>query len=92
MTDLERKIIKGLIAKGYGLNPMDYVEDGQYAGYEDWDTIKVGNETYDIDFFSDGKEFIITAHPLFLKESGKYDRGYNDSFHLKVYQLQGVVA
>ena len=93
MTNLERAILKALLAKGYTLNPMSYVQDGQYTNYNEWDSVDLGHEfLFYINFYSDGEKFYISAYPLFMTDSGIYDIDNQNFFHVKVYQLQGVVA
>ena len=93
MTDLERAILKKLLAKGYGLNPMDYVQDGQYTDYDEWDAVDLGNGLeFDINFYSDGDYFYITAYDLIQTDSGLFIRNDSSFFHIYKTKLEGVVA
>ena len=93
MTNLERAILKALLAKGYTLNPMSYVQDGQYTDYDEWDSVDLGNELlFYINFYSDGDYFYISAYPLFMTDSGIYDIDNEDFFHVYKIKLEGVVA
>ena len=92
MTDLERAILKKLLAKGYGLNPMDYVQDGQYTDYDEWDAVDLGNGLeFDINFYSDGDYFYITAYELFCNDVGMIERDNSKFFHVYKTKLEGVV-
>ena len=92
MTNLERAILKKLLAKGYGLNPMDYVQDGRYTDYDEWDAVDLNGLVFDINFYSDGDYFYISAYPLFMTDSGIYDIDNEDFFHVYKIKLEGVVA
>ena len=93
MTDLERAILKAVLAKGYGLNPMEYVDDGQYTDYDEWDSVNLGNGfEFDINFYSDGQYFYITAYDLIQTDSGIFTRDNSSFFHVYKTKLEGVVA
>jgi hypothetical protein len=93
MTDLERAILKKLLDKGYGLNPMDYVQDGQYTDYDEWDSVNLGGGLeFDINFYSDGDYFYITAYDLIQTDSGLFIRNDSSFFHIYKTKLEGVVA
>lgn len=89
---IESLILKALVIKGLSINPIEHCPDGIYTDYDEWDCVTVNNETFDINFYSDGEKFYISAYPLFMTDSGIYDRDNQDFFHVKVYQLQGVQA
>ena len=96
MTDLERAILKKLLAKGYGLNPMDYVQDGQYTDYDEWDAVAIQGDfddvEFDINFYSDGDYFYITAYELFYNDVGMIERDNSKFFHVYKTKLEGVVT
>jgi hypothetical protein len=93
MTDLERAILKAVLAKGYTLNPMSYVQDGQYTDYDEWDSVNLGNGLeFDINFYSDGDYFYITAYDLIQTDSGLFIRNDSSFFHIYKTKLEGVVA
>ena len=92
MTDLERAILKKLLAKGYGLNPMGYVQDGQYTDYDKWDSVDLNGLVFDINFYSDGDYFYITAYDLIQTDSGIFTRNDSSFFHIYKTKLEGVVA
>jgi len=92
MTDLERSILKAVLAKGYGLNPMEYVEDGYYTDYDDWDAVEVQGKYFDINFYSDGEYFYITAYPLDYDVRGDLQRDNSNFFHVYKTKLEGVVV
>ena len=43
MNDLQRAILKKVLAKGYTLNPMDYCPEGHYTDFDEWDAVNLGN-------------------------------------------------
>ena len=93
MTDLERAILKAVLAKGYTLNPMSYVQDGQYTDYDEWDAVDLENGLeFDINFYSDGDYFYITAYELFYNDVGMIERDNSKFFHVYKTKLEGVVA
>ena len=89
---IESLILRELVRKGLAINPLEHCPDGHYEDYDEWDSVTVNGETFDINFYSDGERFYITAYPLFMTESGIYDRDNQDFFHVQVYQLQGVTV
>jgi len=89
---IESLIIKELVCKGLSINPLEHCPDGLYTDHDEWDSVTVNGETFDINFYSDGEKFYISAYPLFMTESGIYDRDNQDFFHVKVYQLKGVTV
>ena len=92
MTDLERAILKAVLAKGYTLNPMSYVQDGQYTDYDEWDAVNLGSGLeFDINFYSDGDYFYITAYDLIQTDSGLFIRNDSKFFHVYKTKLEGVV-
>ena len=92
MIDLERAILKKLLAKGYTLNPMSYVQDGQYTDYDEWDAVDLGKGlVFDINFYSDGDYFYITAYELIQTDSGLFIRNDSSFFHIYKTKLEGVV-
>ena len=89
---IESLILRELVRKGLAINPLEHCPDGHYEDYDEWDSVTINGEVFDINFYSDGERFYISACPLFMTESGIYDRDNSDFFHVKVYQLQGVQA
>jgi hypothetical protein len=89
---IESLILKELVRKGLAINPIEHCPDGLYADYDEWDCVTINGETYDINFYSDGEKFFISAYPLFMTESGIYDRDNTNFFNVQVYELQGVRA
>ena len=89
---IESLILRELVRKGLAINPLEHCPDGLYTDYDEWDCVEVDGKAYDINFYSDGEKFYISAYPLSLTSSGLYDRDNSDFFHVKVYQLQGVTA
>jgi hypothetical protein len=86
-------MIKKLLSRGYTLNPMDYVQDGQYTDYDEWDSVDLGHGfVFDINFYSDGDYFYITAYDLIQTDSGIFTRNNNSFFHVFKTKLEGVVA
>jgi hypothetical protein len=88
----ESLILKALVSKGISINPLEHCPDGHYTDYDEWDSVTVHGVTFDINFYSDGERFYITAYRLFMTASGIYDRDNQDFFHVQVYKLQGAMA
>ena len=89
---IESLILKELVRKGLPINPIEHCPDGHYTDYDEWGAVTINGESYDINFYSDGERFYISAYPLFMTDCGIYDRNNQDFFHVKVYKLQGVTA
>lgn len=87
---IESLILKQLINNGHSINPMHHCPDGFYTDYDEWESVTVDGKTFDINFYSDGEQFFITAYELKLNDSGFFDRLNDDFFHVMVHQLQGV--
>jgi hypothetical protein len=87
----ESLILREIVRKGLSINPLEHCPDGHYTDYDEWDAVSVNGEMFDINFWSDGERFYITAYPLSL-HSQVYDRDNQDFFSVKVYTLQGVTA
>ena len=83
MDELQRHILKKVLSKGYTLNPMDYCPDGNYTDYDEWDSVNLGNGLeFDINFYSDGDYFYITAYDLIQTDSGLFTRNNDSFFHI----------
>jgi len=83
MNDLQRAILKKVLEKGYTLNPMEYCPDGHYTDYDEWDYVDLGDGVkYDINFYSDGIKFYITAYKLIEEIDGSFTRDNSDYFHV----------
>ena len=92
MNDLERAILKKVLAKGYTLNPMDYCPQGHYTDYDEWDSVNLGNGfEFDINFYSDGQYFYITAYDLIQTDSGIFTRDNSSFFHVIKMPIVEVV-
>jgi hypothetical protein len=88
----ESLILKALVSKGIPINPLEHCPDGHYTDYDEWDAVTVNGESFDINFYSDGERFYISAYPLSMTTSGFYDRDNQNFFHVQVYKLQGAMA
>ena len=92
MNDLQRAILKKLLAKGYTLNPMDYCPEVHYTDFDEWDAVNLGNGLeFDINFYSDGDYFYITAYDLIQTDSGIFTRNNSDFFHVVKMPIVEVV-
>jgi hypothetical protein len=92
MNDLKRSILKAILAKGYTLNPMDYCPDGHYTDFDEWDAVDLGSGfEFDINFFSDGQYFYITAYDLTYDDSGILTRNNESFFHVIKMSIVEVV-
>ena len=60
--ELRQQIIKEMVRLGISLLPMNHCPDGEYEDFDEWDTVYLDNVPYDINFWSDGDTFYITAY------------------------------
>jgi hypothetical protein len=86
----ESLILREIVRKGLSINPLEHCPDGHYMDYDEWDAVTVNGEMFDINFWSDGERFYITAYPLSLTDGEVYDRDNENFFRVTAYNLQGV--
>jgi len=87
---IESLILKKLVSDGQSINPIGHCDNGFYTDYDEWTNVTIENKNFDINFYSDGVQFFITAYELKLTDNGTFDRLNDQFFHVKVYNLQGV--
>jgi len=82
--ELKQKIVKEMVRRKMSFVPMTYCPDGHYTDYDEWDAVEVDDKYYDINFYSDGDTFYITAYMV----NGTYERDNTDFFHIFTYPLK----
>jgi hypothetical protein len=82
--ELRQQIIKELIKRRISLVPMHHCPDGEYTDFDEWDAVEVDGQYYDINFYSDGDTFFITAYYV----NGTYDRENDNFFHVLKFALK----
>ena len=88
-NELRLKILKEMVRCKISLVPMHYCPDGHYTDYDEWDSVYVDNECYDINFYSDGEKFYFTAY------STSYDgkhlfRDNENYFHILQHDVLSI--
>ena len=68
--EFKTAILSALVAQGLSINPVIYFDGDLHDGNEDWAFVKLGDKSFDVNYWIDDSTFHITAYPAVHNEVG----------------------